>query len=205
MRARRPAARRARSGSVSSAERDREQAVGSTSLPRSVLRNDAGASVISFRRKCGKSPRSMSRVVISRGRELVVGDRQRRCRRRRAAGCRRSCRRRRGRARRPGPARSVADRRRLAVHAQVACAVSSTSAVRLAGDDERVLGQADVQRLAAAPQREQELVGLVGRRTRRWRPSPRSWATVGRNASSSVGAVGDRRGARASGSPWRRW
>ncbi len=36
----------------------------STSLPRSVLRKDAGASPISFSRKCGCSPRSMSRVVI---------------------------------------------------------------------------------------------------------------------------------------------
>ena len=33
--------------------------------PRSVLRKLAGASVISFSRKCGAVPRSMSRVVIS--------------------------------------------------------------------------------------------------------------------------------------------
>ncbi len=34
-------------------------------LPRRVLRNDWGASEISFRRKWGKPARSMSRVVIS--------------------------------------------------------------------------------------------------------------------------------------------
>ena len=50
----------------------------STTLPRSVLRNDAGASEISLSRKCGKSPRSMSRVVISACCELVVVHRQRR-------------------------------------------------------------------------------------------------------------------------------
>ena len=47
--------------------------------------------------------------------------------------------------------------RRLAVHAQVACGLLD-HAVGLAGDDEASVGQADVQRLAAAPQREQERV-----------------------------------------------
>src|SRR5690606_32330126 len=57
---------------------------------------------------------------------------------------------------------------RLAVHAQVARAVLD-DAVRLARDDGRILGQPDVQRLAAATQREQQLVRVLGaaRRDRR--------------------------------------
>ena len=47
---------------------------------------------------------------------------------------------------------------RLAVHAEVLGRLLD-QAVRLAGDDEGVVGQADVERLAAAPQREQQLVG----------------------------------------------
>ncbi len=40
-----------------------EASSASTSRPRSVLRNDVGDSEISFSRKWGESPRSMSRVV----------------------------------------------------------------------------------------------------------------------------------------------
>ena len=52
--------------------------------------------------------------------------------------------------------------RGLAVHAEVARRLLDQP-VGLAGHDERVLGEADVQRLAAAAQREQQVVGR-GRR-----------------------------------------
>ncbi len=51
-------------GSVSGGSSTSSRPSTSTILPRSVLRNDDGASRISLRRKCGESPRSMSRVVI---------------------------------------------------------------------------------------------------------------------------------------------
>ena len=47
----------------------------STILPRSVLRKLSGASLISFSRKCGESPRSMSRVVTSAVADVGLGDR----------------------------------------------------------------------------------------------------------------------------------
>jgi hypothetical protein len=50
-------------------------------------------------------------------------------------------------------------RRRLAVEAEIAVGLLD-DAVRLARDHERVLGQADVQRLPAAAQREQHFVGV---------------------------------------------
>ena len=59
---RRPA--RTSSGSVSGPRPTASPPSRSTSLPRSVLRKLAGDSVISLSRKCGNSPRSMSRVVI---------------------------------------------------------------------------------------------------------------------------------------------
>ena len=136
---------------------------GSTILPRSVLRNDAGASEISFRRKCGKSPRSMSRVVISAcwSSSLVSG-----------SGV---------------PSNAV----RLMPSRVPACSASSTTtcprvadersgsagvspsirryverlldeAVRLARDHERVFGEPDVEGLPTAAQRQEELVGRGG-------------------------------------------
>ena len=133
----------------------------STIRPRSVLRNDAGASEISFRRKCG----NVAAVDVA-GRdlgvlELVARDRERRCRRRRCGSMP---------SRVPACAASrttiwpaVADGalgvgRRLAVEPQVRRGLLD-EAVRLARDDERVLGEPDVQRLAAAAQREEQPVG----------------------------------------------
>src|SRR5262249_56166248 len=49
----------------------------------------------------------------------------------------------------------------LAVHPQVGASLLDEP-IGLAGHDERVLGQADVQRLAAAPQREQDPFRPVG-------------------------------------------
>ncbi len=51
--------------SVSAGRRTWRRPPSSTSRPRSVLRNEAGASEISFNRKWGASPRSMSRVVTA--------------------------------------------------------------------------------------------------------------------------------------------
>ena len=46
--------------------------------------------------------------------------------------------------------------------------------VGLRRDDVAAIGQPDVERLAAAAQREQEVIGVRPRRWPRWRPSPRS-------------------------------
>ena len=70
--------RRTSAGSASGPRRTSGPSGPSTSLPRSVLRNDAGASPISLRRKWGCSPRSMSRVVICAVASSSLGDRQRR-------------------------------------------------------------------------------------------------------------------------------
>ena len=56
--------RRTSAGSESSGSSTSNRPSDSMSLPRNVLRNEPGASVISLSRKCGKVPRSMSRVVI---------------------------------------------------------------------------------------------------------------------------------------------
>ena len=61
----------------------------------------------------------------------------------------------------------------LAVEAHVAVALLD-HAVRLAGHDEALVAQPDVQRLAAAAQREEDLVGLgAGERADRDRPFER--------------------------------
>ena len=116
--------------------------------------------VISFSRKCGASPRSMSRVVISATCTSASVRPAARCRRRPAGGCRRAARpvRRRARTTWPRLPRLVGPQRRLAVHAQVAGGLLD-QAVRLAGHDEGVLGQPDVEALAAAPQRQQTWSG----------------------------------------------
>ena len=157
-----PSRRRARTcrGSVSGPRRRRGDRRARTILPRRVLRNDAGASEISFSRKCGKSPRSMSRVVISACCSSLVGDRQRRAVVGEAADAAEVT----GRGRvehddlAPGRVGALGIGGRLAVHPQVRAGLLD-QAVGLARDDERVLGQADVERLAAAPQREEEPVG----------------------------------------------
>ena len=82
--------------------------------------------------------------------------------------------------------------RRLAVQAQVGRGLLD-QAVRLARDDERVLGQPDVERLTAAAQREQQLGRAPPRCAPRSRPIPRSSATVARNASSTVAPAASRR------------
>ncbi len=167
----RPAARSARRslGNVSSGSTTCSAPSRSTSLPRKVLRNDAGASVISFSRKCGESPRSMSRVVIwasassaSRtgrggtvvGQPLDAVDRAGR------------------RAGQPhdlatGRAGVVRVGRGLAVEAEIAIGLLDQS-VGLGRDDVGVVGQTNVQRLPAATQGEEQ----IGRA--RWRSSPRS-------------------------------
>ncbi len=130
----------------------------STILPRSVLRKLCGASVISFSRKCGASPRSMSRVVtwavttsLSANRQVaaVVGHP---ADARQLAG--------------PGAfqhehlAAAARGRHGLAVDAQEVGRLLD-HAVGLAGDDEHVVAEADVQRLAAAAQGEEHLVGRL--------------------------------------------
>ena len=157
-----PSASRARmsGGSARAPTEARRRPSTSTILPRSVLRKLSGASLISFSRKCGESPRSMSRVVtwavatspsVERQLGAVVGE--------------------------PADAGELAGlrtvehedltatarrRQRLAVDAHELRGLLD-DAVRLAGDDEAVVGQADVERLAAAAQREEQLIGLVGR------------------------------------------
>ena len=180
----------------------------STILPRSVLRNDAGASVISLSRKCGASPRSMSRVVISARDELVVGDRQRGAVVGEPARCPSSV---------PARARVEHDDlapaapgllgvgRRLAVHAQVASRLLD-QAVRLAGDDERVLGAARRR----APGRCRAARAAAGRASaadcardgdRALERRDRSRGTPRRaSAPAAMPAA-----TRARGSPWRRW
>ena len=121
------------------------------------------------------SPRSMSRVVISACTRSSSVDGQLRA----VVGEAPDAveRRPRGRRRARGPALGCAASsgagRRLAVHPQVRAGLLDQP-VRLAGHDERVVGQADVERLAAAPQG-QPAPGRAGRSTpRRWRPSPRT-------------------------------
>ena len=78
-------------------------------------------------------------------------------------------------------------------------------AVGLAGDDEAVLGEADVERLAAAAQGEEQPVGRgAGVRADRDR-ALEARRRCARNASVDVGAGVDRGARRAWGSPWRRW
>ena len=88
--------------------------------------------------------------------------------------------------------------RRLAVEPQVGGGLLD-QAVRLARDDEGVLGQADVERLAAAPQREEQLVGRGRGLRARCATDPSSSATVARNASSTVGAARPMRRATSAG------
>ena len=162
-RARSPAAHVVGQASGAELHRQPPSASRSISLPRRVLRKLVGASVISLSRKCGKSPRSMSRVVISARGEVGVGDRQRRAVVGQAVDA----------VERAGP-RAVEHHdlapagrgvvgvgRRLAVHAHVAVGLLD-HAVGLAGHDVGVVGQADVEGLAAAPQGEEQLVGLGG-------------------------------------------
>ena len=148
-----PAARRAATaaGSARSPTAARSRPSRSTILPRSVLARLSGDSVISLSRKCGASPRSMSRVVTS-----AVGDVGRRstgCARAVVAvpaRCRRACRRERRRGRRParrarrrgGRSAPSPRRRRRARWRRVA-----------------VLGEADVDALPAAVEREHSRPG----------------------------------------------
>ena len=166
--------------------------------------SSSGASVISFSRKCGASPRSMSRVVISAVTTSAALDGQLACRRRRSRVDAVE-RRRRGRVEHDHLTAAARRRRRLAVHAQVALGLLD-HAVRLAGDDEAVLGEADVERPGRCRAGRGSTVLGVGRRSpRRSPPSPRTRRRCGgtprrgRRRSPSVAAP------RAPGSPWRRW
>ena len=138
---------------------------------------DAGASVISLRRKCGY----VAAV------DVAGGDLRRRCRSPSVTGsdgavvglarrCPRGCRRGRRRARRSGRGWRWGSRGWRACRRRGAgSAACLDQPVGLGGHDVAVVGEPDVERLAAAPQREQEVVGVRRRRWRRWRPSPRSW------------------------------
>ena len=144
---------RSSSGSVSGPSSTAARPSRSVSRPRRVLRNEAGASVISFSRKCGKSPRSMSRVVISAVSRSLGGDGQLGA----VVGQPTDALDR----PRPGPVEdqdlAPAGRRvlrvggRLAVHAHVGRGLLDQP-VGLTGHDEGVLGQPDVEGLAAPPQ-----------------------------------------------------
>ena len=106
----------------------------------------------------------MSRVVISAAATSCFGDRELGAVVSHAADARRACRPVARRARRSGRGCRLGFVRvagRLAVEAQVRGRLLD-HAVRLAGHDERVVGQADVERLAAAAQRELEPVGIAG-------------------------------------------
>ena len=196
---RRAAGRGASSGSVSGPSATARRPSRSTTLPRSVLRNDAGASEISFSRKCGKSPRSMSRVVISAcwSSSACTGSGVPSNANRSDAVERAGVRGVEHHDLAPGGRGALGVGRRLAVHAQVGGRLLD-QAVGLAGDDEGVLGQPDVERLAAAPQREAAAGRARRRSARRWPPSPRARDTVVRNASSTLApgrqAPGDERG-----------
>ncbi len=131
-------------------------------LPRNVLAKLSGDSLISLSRKCGASPRSMSRVVTSVRRQVARDDRERRA----VVGEPRHA------VERAGAIRIEADQlpAGLAVEAQVVTGLLDDP-VGLAGDDEAVLGEADVDTLSAAAQGEQHPPGGRGRhRPDRHRP-----------------------------------
>ena len=138
----------------------------STILARRVFCRLCGASPISFSRKCGASPRSMSRVVTSAVDDVVVGHRQlgavvaepghaRRARRlsqRRATTISPPC---------------------FAVEADVPIGLLD-HAVRLAGHDVAVVGEADVQPLPAPAAARASSCRAGRRSSRRSPPTPRT-------------------------------
>ena len=205
-RARRAAGSARRPGSVSGRARPSSRPSRSTSLPRSVLRNDAGASEISLSRKCGTSPRSMSRVVICAVLQLVVVDRRARVPSYDERPMPSSV---------PAPVAASSTTtwprlppgcrvgRRLAVEAQVR--VASPRRGRTARWRRRsVLGRARRRAPGRCPAARAAAVGLGRGTARAIATEPSNEATVARNASSRLDARRRGRRDRARGSPWRR-